>query len=655
MATQKNIALSNLYTELNRFCQNSEYDRAIKTANRILKDSIEDNKAFHCKVVCYIQLSQFDEAIRALDKSPNLSGELLFERAYCLYRLNRVTEACNLLKGIPNPSFRTQELLAQVLYRLEKYDECFETYKSLIKNSEDDFEEERETNLAAVLASLSFEKGKNFKSPPQLREHTYELSYNNACSLLGQKKYPEAITKLKAAEELCRKTLEEEDTPEDEIEEELGIIRTQLGYVLHMQSKADQALKQYNLVLKNKPSDVAVVAVASNNIVAINKDQNVFESKKRMKSCIGESLDPKLTFSQRCSIALNNCLLLLHTNQLDLCKKQLEKIKKEFPSISAQATLIHASLLCREKNTKEATFILKQYATANPEQSTAISFTLVQLLLLQGHVNEACNVLKSLGDVSKSLGVISALVALYLNQEDLESASKVLKEAITWYKKNKSASSALPVLVHESSQFHLKHGDAKEAAALLEEQRKANPKDPKILAQLISAYSQLDPKKAKEVSKSLPSIEEICENVDVDNLETSSWTMGVKYVKKSGPATPAASSGDLILKKKKRKRKGKLPKNYDPNVDPDPERWLPKRERTAFKKRKDRRGAAAVGKGTQGAVSGAAMDNLDITKGAVPTSPRPGQAQATQPSPKGPRQQRPQPAQKKKKKKGGRW
>lgn len=70
-------------------------------------------------------------------------------------------------------------------------------------------------------------------------------------------------------------------------------------------------------------------------------------------------MDSKLTMSQRCSIALNNCLLSLHTNQLDLCKKQLDKIKVDFPRISSQATLIHAALLCREKNTKEATTILR--------------------------------------------------------------------------------------------------------------------------------------------------------------------------------------------------------------------------------------------------------------------------------------------------------
>jgi len=37
--------------------------------------------------------------------------------------------------------------------------------------------------------------------------------------------------------------------------------------------------------------------------------------------------------------------------------------------------------------------------------------------------------------------------------------------------------------------------------------------------------------------------------------------------------------------KKKRKRKIRLPKNYDPSIPPDPERWLPKRERSTYAKK----------------------------------------------------------------------
>jgi signal recognition particle subunit SRP72 len=59
--------------------------------------------------------------------------------------------------------------------------------------------------------------------------------------------------------------------------------------------------------------------------------------------------------------------------------------------------------------------------------------------------------------------------------------------------------------------------------------------------------------------------------------------------------------------KKKRKRKPKLPANYDPEMPPDPERWLPRQERTAYRKKlhkkfKDRE----VGRGTQGTAAASA-------------------------------------------------
>jgi signal recognition particle subunit SRP72 len=48
-----------------------------------------------------------------------------------------------------------------------------------------------------------------------------------------------------------------------------------------------------------------------------------------------------------------------------------------------------------------------------------------------------------------------------------------------------------------------------------------------------------------------------------------------------------------------------LPKYFDPNAKPDPERWLPKQERTGYRKKKDRR-VKEVMKGSQGMASGQA-------------------------------------------------
>ncbi len=47
---------------------------------------------------------------------------------------------------------------------------------------------------------------------------------------------------------------------------------------------------------------------------------------------------------------------------------------------------------------------------------------------------------------------------------------------------------------------------------------------------------------------------------------------------------------------------GKLPKKYDPTVKPDPERWLPRFERSDYK-RKHKKRVGAVGKGTQGSAT----------------------------------------------------
>ena len=69
-------------------------------------------------------------------------------------------------------------------------------------------------------------------------------------------------------------------------------------------------------MLKNKPSDVGLTAVASNNLIAINKDQNIFDSKKRMKAATVEGLDQKLNSAQRSAIARNNALLAMFTAQV---------------------------------------------------------------------------------------------------------------------------------------------------------------------------------------------------------------------------------------------------------------------------------------------------------------------------------------------------
>merc|ERR1712029_95711 len=80
----------------------------------------------------------------------------------------------------------------------------------------------------------------------------------------------------------------------------------------------------------SKPSDIGLVAVASNNLVTLNKDQNIFDSKKRIKAASAEGVEHKLTTVHRAAIARNNALLAMYTNQVDLCKNLVKELANQF-------------------------------------------------------------------------------------------------------------------------------------------------------------------------------------------------------------------------------------------------------------------------------------------------------------------------------------
>ncbi|XP_054261614.1 signal recognition particle subunit SRP72 [Macrosteles quadrilineatus] len=647
MTAQTSISLGSLYAELNKFCQNNDFERAVKSANKVLHHYPEETKAFHCKIVSLVQQDKFQEALQSINKQPKLSSDLYLEKAYCQYRLNQIQDAFKTVSSAPNLSYELKELKAQILYRLESYEECFDVYRDIIKNTNDDYEEERETNLSAVIANMLLDG--STKNIPELREHSYELAYNAACQLISQGKYADAEKKLKIAEKLCREALQEE---EEDVEEGLGIIRAQQAYCLQLQGREKEAQAMYNAILKRKPDDIGLVAIASNNSITLNRDQNVFDSKKKIRSAMTEGLQNKLTSRQRKAIRINQCLLSVYTNQNELTTQLCKKLVKDYPDTVNLTVLVDAILLARDGKAKEAANMLTDFASKNASFKLEMSLAAIQLLLSEGNVKAACEVLKQLDDSIKyKPGIVSALVTLYMAQDQRDDASKILQNTVDWHRKNKDSSSDLSVLWRQAADFHLRGGEPAVAAKSLEELLRVNPTDTKTLAQLIIAYAQFDPSKAQALSKKLPSVADLTPSSDVDSLETSNWMMGTKVIKKAVSKVEPSPGSELLQKKKKRrKRKGKLPKNYDLSCDPDPERWLPKHERSTFRKKKDRRNKD-IGKGTQGAATGA-IDQYDITK--MPSQAKPSPNPQNSPAPDAIRGQQ-RKIQHKKKKKGGKF
>ncbi|KAL6475938.1 hypothetical protein MHYP_G00144370 [Metynnis hypsauchen] len=637
-------SLAALWTEVNRCGQNGDFGRALKAVNKILHENKDDVTALHCKIVCLIQNGGFKEALNVINThTKSLTSDMVgFEKAYCEYRLNRVDSALKTIEGISEQTDKLKELYGQVLYRLERYDECEAVYKDLIRNSQDEYEEERKTNLAAVLAARSTWENATAEDMG-LPESTYELCYNAACSLIGRGQLSQALKKLQEAEELCRMSLaEDSDMTEEDINAELAVIHSQMAYIMQLQGRTEDALQLYNQVIKLKPSDVGLLAVTANNIITINKDQNVFDSKKKVKLMNADGVEYKLAKKQLQAIEFNKALLAMYTNQADQCRKLSSTLQSQNPG-HPRPVLIQVAQLCREKQHSKAIELLQRFSEEHPESASGIKLTMAQLYLIQGHVTKAGDILRSIEDYKHKQGMVSALVTMYTHEEDLDSAIDVFSQAIQYYQSEQPGSTTHLSLVREAADFKLRYGRKKEAISDLEQLWKQNTKDVHTLAQLISAYSLVDQDKAKALSKHLPSPDTMSFNIDIDELENSH---GATYVRKKAAKVTGENApkeqGQGEIKKKKKKKKGKLPKNYDPKSTPDPERWLPMRERSYYRGRRKGKKKEQVGRGTQGAMSGATAE-LDASKTASspPTSPRPGSGTGSASNVVPPRQQKP--------------
>ncbi|XP_049552341.1 signal recognition particle subunit SRP72-like [Orcinus orca] len=391
------VSVPALWSEVNRYGQNGDFTRALKTVNKILQINKDDVTALHCKVVCLIQNGSFKEALNVINTHTKVfaNNSLSFEKAYCEYRLNRIENALKTIESANQQTDKLKELYGQVLYRLERYDECLAVYRDLVRNSQDDYDEERKTNLSAVVAAQSNWE----KVVPEnlgLQEGTHELCYNAACALIGQGQLNQAIKILQKAEDLCRRSLSEDsDGTEEDPQAELAIIHGQMAYIMQLQGHTEEALQLYNQIIKLKPTDVALLAVIANNIITINKDQNVFDSKKKVKLTNAEGVEFKLSKKQLQAIEFNKALLAMYTNQAEQCRKISASLQSQSPE-HLLPVLIQAAQLCREKQHTKAIELLQEFADQHPENAAEIKLTMAQLKISQGNISKACLILRSI-------------------------------------------------------------------------------------------------------------------------------------------------------------------------------------------------------------------------------------------------------------------
>ncbi|KAL5541509.1 hypothetical protein UlMin_009219 [Ulmus minor] len=599
--------IEDLFSSINKHIQRSEFKLAVKVADQALSIAPGDEDAIRCKIVALIKDDNIDEAFSAIKSTQKPSLDFSFFKAYCLYRKNKLDEALESLKNQERNS-ATMLLESQILYRLGKVDASIDIYQKLQKSKIESLEINavaglvtagRASEVQGVLDALRVKATSNF-----------ELAYNTACSLIERNNYTDAEQLLLSARRIGQETLMEDNLAEDEIEIELAPIAVQLAYVKQLLGQTPEAFEAYTDTIKRDVADDLSLAVAVNNLIALRGPKDVSDGLRKLDKLkeketqnfqLSHGLDYKLSPKQREAIYANRILLLLHANKMDQARELVNVLPEMFPD-SVLPVLLQAAVLVRENKAGKAEEMLCQFAEKFPEKSKVVLLARAQVAAAANHPSVAADSLAKIPDIQHMPATVATLVALKERAGDIDGAASVLDASIKWWSNSMTDDNKLSVIMQEAASFMLRHGREKDAAHLFEELVKSHG-SVEALVGLVTTTAHVDITKAEAYEKKLKPLPGL-KGVDVDNLEKTS---GAKHVEGASHirVTEAYEEGKSKTKaKKKRKRKPKYPKGFDPanpGPPPDPERWLPKRERSSYRpKRKDKR--AAQVRGSQGAV-----------------------------------------------------
>jgi signal recognition particle subunit SRP72 len=614
--------VDDLFVTLDKYVRADDFKNIVKLSDQILAKEPQCVEAKQCKVVALIQENQISDALQVIEASKTPGLDLTYQKAYCLYRLSRLSEALAVLKGVER-SVNVLQLEAQILYRKGELKECMASYESLFRQHKVDANDVKTNMVAAYVAGGRAAEVPSLMESLKVQPRTgFELAHNAACALIEKEEYGKAEELLQLAHRIGQEALIEEDVPEEDIEDDLAPISVQLAYVQQMQGRFDEALESYNAILKKKPADAPSLAVATNNLIAVKGARDLFDALKKTEKLLekkdagqklqfAENLENRLSMRQKEALSFNRCLLLLHSNKLDQARDFASSLSKTFPDSSVPAVL-SASLLLKEGKAQKADELLADFAEKHADAGTNVHFVRAQAAAASGNYLQAAKCLELITSLRHKPGMIATLVALKGRGGNAKGAESVLDEAVEYwdsYMGDEDRSSMLEAILQEAATFKLKHNKM-EAAAKLYERLMKSPSPvvrSEALHGLVSSYAYTNPDKAAEYEKKLPPLGALS-GLDVESLEkVPPWSLNVKRgraVEETGEKTGEDRS-ENVKTKKKRKRKPLYPKGFDPanpGPPPDPERWLPRKERSSYRPKKGKRNQAPI-RGSQGSVS----------------------------------------------------
>ncbi|KAM5366521.1 hypothetical protein ACJZ2D_010489 [Fusarium nematophilum] len=596
-----------------------DHDEILKAANAAIRADKNDVVSQHTRIVALLKLDRFDDALRAIaEGGTNLHARSVLEHAYALYKTGKLDEATSVLQAAGIESKRGfKHVAAQVAYRAERFDEAHSIYSRLLDTDAADEENDLSINIRATLAQSDSLGYTSSGSISVQDSDGFELFYNAACAYITRGSLDTAADLLQRAIRLCDAS---DDLTEEDKQAEMRPILAQQAFVYAKLGRLKEAVELYTSLSSTTQSDddPDLSLITQNNLMALEpKPDNPYLLQRRFASVTGKARDAKL-FSHQSNVLRRNSLVVdLQANKGLGVHRRTDGLLSEakHPTTSPDLGILSVLNAAASASAQGATGkqLLRNLQTLSQKRphDVGLVLTIIQIQINEGHTGSALSVLESFlqrldkaeapesQDVRFSPGLV-ALVVTLLRAQGRESSAKaeLVKAATHW--QSRQASSATSLL-EEAGVELMKSSNAQDlqlAGAsfqrLFDEQKGSDV----AAAGLVAALAPSNPSSVEQHLQNLPAVDSLIGDIDVSALISA----GVATTNKATRTLKRPAPQETADKTRKRHRKIRLPKNYVEGAKPDPERWLPLRDRSSYRP-KGKKGKKKAGEATQGGIA----------------------------------------------------
>lgn len=344
-----------------------------------------------------------------------------------------------------------------------------------------------------------------------------------------------------------------------------------------------------------------------------SKPANPYLLQRKAASWVPAAREAKLFNYQAVLLARNVSVIDLKAHKIGGVKDRTEKLlsKSRHPTAEAETnaiSVLNAAAEIHGATGKEVLSKLSALSAKRPND-VGLVLTIIQIQMQQEQPGAALSVLETFLnrlDLSEEVedkavrfspGLVALVVSLMRAQGRQTSAKTELVKAAKYWQ-DRPASSASPVLLEAGIEL-LRSSNPQDlalAGSAFEKLFDENKGSHIASAGLVASLAPSDPSKVQQYIKELPPVDTLISGVNVQELVRA----GVAAVPRSTVATGKRAAPEKPSDRPAtKKRKGKLPKNYEEGKAPDPERWLPLRDRSSYRP-KGKKGKKKALDATQG-------------------------------------------------------